>query len=585
MGAGAGANVSRSSKTFAGLSAVKAATSSVTGKRKRGKASANGIATINEEDEDELGQGHVDARFSPMSSAVRKRTPTATVKGARGRRGQPATVPRGGDEAADSGVDELESPGVLDGRVRKSKGIGNGRKHRNLSVVQDDDDCDEITSATNSVIQTLSLQKLTGVEKRKLQRSKANERHILVNDGNVKGEALPLPSKRKASNRVPKVISAKQHSKKRARSVQAVSAEPRAPVENSVSDGIQAKEDISMEDGAEIRTTDKTTSDTSHPIPTAHNNEVSHAGDGASHVKKPESKLDMPLKASKAKQIRKKRTPLAPRSSPPNEATQPVHHEDKHSPPPKRRVGRPSKHLAKANKPIRTTKPPVTVCEVTEPRTEKDKSPTRSPKSTSPDSAAAETAQLPTSNSLSADSHNQPKSISAANVPTQLALTSEVGTNKTEHSLLPGSDYGYDVTHAYEAELADRLSDLSVAIDVNEALRKRGHITTFEAKRLRQQILDVRREKVEVEARLEDVRKRHGNDRKEEREREKLVAMMDDVRQAVRRGRARAREVGGEGGMSRLPLEKGLKASLWENAAATVAGRVMGTGKTSAREI
>ena len=542
----------------------------MTGKRKRGKGLTKRIAIINEDDEDELGQGDIDLRFSPKPLKVRKRTPTADVKGARNGKGQQAIVHHKGNEAVDDGVDELESPGVLDRRMRKTKGGSGIIRKRTVSVIQDDDDCDEITSATNSVVQALSMQRSTTQDRGKIRGSFVDKSHQLVKDDNVTGDAVTVPPKRKRPGRPPKIKSAKQYPLKQEIATQTFSAELPKPIRSRAPNRTQPEE---CDDGyLKSKIAARNASDSAQEKVITHSNEATDSEDVILFDRKQELNSSVPLKGTKSKQTQKKskRKPLAPTLSPPNETAQPSYQEDEASPPPKKRRGRPPKKTTQPKELTENKKAPFTNPVANEPRSDEKRSRERSTTSAVPHSMTTETVQIPSPEPISATSYSQSENIITTNVSTQ--PTSDSGTNAAERHSLSDSDYESNAAQAYHVKLSDRLFDLSVAIDVNEALCRDGHITSFEAKRLQQRTLDVRREKAEVEARIEEIRKRQGKEqdetgkeKKEAKERERLMMMMGDVRRAVKKGRVRARELRNGGGDSRMPLKKGPKAYLWEN--------------------
>ena len=158
----------------------------VTGKRKRGKGSSRAVPTIveEEEDDDELGDKEADPHFSP---SMQKTKPIVTSKRARNKFQPNADKVGTVDEAV---VREVGRNGVERRMTKKSPAVALPRKKMKRRISLHDDD-DEIISAANTLVKTTLKPTSRGRGKAKV---KKKPNISSADEGDVSDDILSLPT-------------------------------------------------------------------------------------------------------------------------------------------------------------------------------------------------------------------------------------------------------------------------------------------------------------------------------------------------------------------------------------------------------
>ncbi|KAK0642564.1 hypothetical protein DIS24_g8901 [Lasiodiplodia hormozganensis] len=102
------------------------------------------------------------------------------------------------------------------------------------------------------------------------------------------------------------------------------------------------------------------------------------------------------------------------------------------------------------------------------------------------------------------------------------------------------------VVQAFSTELADRLFELTEAVDAGEALRVRLKAATKEKVALRSEFLGIRKEREQVALRMDAVRQAHMEAEAKRRRDEELSDALYGIETAVQRGREKAARDGRE---------------------------------------
>ncbi|KAB2572298.1 hypothetical protein DBV05_g9038 [Lasiodiplodia theobromae] len=102
------------------------------------------------------------------------------------------------------------------------------------------------------------------------------------------------------------------------------------------------------------------------------------------------------------------------------------------------------------------------------------------------------------------------------------------------------------VVQAFSTELADRLFELTEAVDSGEALRVRLKAATKEKVALRSEFLGIRKEREQVALRMDAVRQAHMEAEAKRRRDEELSDALYGIETAVQRGREKAAREGRE---------------------------------------
>lgn len=176
------------------------------------------------------------------------------------------------------------------------------------------------------------------------------------------------------------------------------------------------------------------------------------------------------------------------------------------------------------------------------------------PRKTADDASQIDELELPTP---SAVANTRLPTVNAVDILAQ--ITSEMTTRMAGSLLQQAADVGTSdkprraeltrrarTVEAFATELADRLFDLTEAVDAGEALRGRVRAALKEKVALRAEFLGVRREREDVALQMDAVRRAHMEAEARRRRDEELSDALFGIETAVQRGRERAAREGRE---------------------------------------
>ncbi|EOD46694.1 putative at hook motif protein [Neofusicoccum parvum UCRNP2] len=166
----------------------------------------------------------------------------------------------------------------------------------------------------------------------------------------------------------------------------------------------------------------------------------------------------------------------------------------------------------------------------------------------SDDASQIDELELPTPSAVS--NPRLPK-VNAVDILAQ--ITSELTTRMSTALLQQAADVGTAdkprraeltrrarTVEAFATELADRLFELTEAVDAGEALRARAKAAAKEKVALRAEFLGIRKERDEVALRMDAVRRAHMHAEARRRRDEELNDVLFGIETAVQRGREKA---------------------------------------------